>query len=75
MTPVGLKKLQRIINDFQKKDFIQPSYSPYGAPVAFARKKDVSLRLCVNYRALNKITIEDQSALPREDEMFDQLCN
>ena len=75
MSPVELKELQRIINDLQKKGFIQPSHSPYGAPVTFARKKDGSLRLCVNYRALNKITIKDESGLPRMDEMFDQLRN
>ena len=52
---------------------IQPSHSPYGAPVLFVRKKDGSLRMCVDYRALNNQTIKDKFPLPRIDAMLDGL--
>ncbi|PKA57912.1 RNA-directed DNA polymerase like [Apostasia shenzhenica] len=55
--------------------FIRPSVSPWGAPVLFAKKKDDSLRLCINYRELNKITIKNKYKLPRIDDLFDQLKN
>jgi hypothetical protein len=63
------KQLQELID----KGYIQPSVSPYGAPVLFVRKKDGSLRLCIDYRALNKITIKNKYPLPRIDELLDRL--
>lgn len=53
--------------------FISPSTSPYGSPVLFAKKKDGSLRLCVDYRALNKITVKNRYPLPRIDELIDRV--
>ena len=47
--------------------------SPWGAPVLFVKKKDGSLRLCIDYRQLNKVTIRNQYPLPRIDDLFDQL--
>ena len=55
------------------KGFIRPSISPWGAPVLFVKKKDGSLRLCIDYRQLNRVTICNQYPLPRIDELFDQL--
>ncbi|XP_070045725.1 uncharacterized protein [Nicotiana tomentosiformis] len=55
------------------KGFIRPSISPLGAPVLFVKKKDGSLRMCIDYRQLNKITIRNKYHLPRIDDMFDQL--
>ena len=52
---------------------IRPSTSPWGAPVLFVKKKDGSLRLCVDYRELNKVTIKNRYPLPRIDDLFDQL--
>ena len=52
---------------------IQPSRSPYGAPVVFMKKKDGELRMCVDYRALNKITIKNKYPIPRIDDLMDQL--
>ena len=53
--------------------FIKPSKSPYGSPVLFVKKKDGSLRMCIDYRALNKITIKNRYPLPRIDELLDRL--
>ena len=47
--------------------------SPWGAPVLFAKKKDGTLRLCIDYRELNKITIKNKYPPPRIDDLFDQL--
>ena len=55
------------------KGFIIPNTSPWGAPVIFAKKKDKTLRLCVDYRQLNRIIINNQYSLPRIDDLFDQL--
>nr|GFC10843.1 retrotransposon protein, putative, Ty3-gypsy subclass [Tanacetum cinerariifolium] len=53
--------------------FIRPSVSPWGASVLFVKKKDGSMRLCINYRELNRITIRNRYPLPRIDDLFDQL--
>ena len=53
--------------------FIRPSFSPWGAPVLFVKKNDGSMRLCVDYRQLNKVTIKNRYPLPRIDDLFDQL--
>ncbi|PKA52213.1 putative mitochondrial protein [Apostasia shenzhenica] len=50
--------------------FIRPSVSPWGAPVLFAKKKDSSLKLCIDYRELNKITIKNKYSLPRIDDLY-----
>ena len=51
---------------------MRPSTSPWGAPVLFAKKKDKTLRLCIDYRQLNKVTIKNRYPLPRIDDLFDQ---
>ena len=55
------------------KGFIRPSTSPWGAPILFAKKKDKTLRLCIDYRQLNRVTIKNRYPLPRTDNLFDQL--
>ena len=55
------------------KGFIRSSTLPWGAPVIFAKKKDKTFRLCIDYRQLNKVTIKNQYPLPRIDGLFDQL--
>ncbi|KAD1774776.1 hypothetical protein E3N88_24089 [Mikania micrantha] len=53
--------------------FIRLSFSPWGAPVLFVKKKDGSFRMCIDYRELNKFTIKNRYPLPRIDDLFDQL--
>lgn len=55
-----------------KKGLIHPSMSPWGAPVLFVKKKDESLRLCIDYKQLNRMTIKNKYPLPSIDELFDQ---
>ena len=55
------------------KGFIRPSTSPWGAPILFAKKKDKTFRLCIDYRQLNRVTIKNRYPLPRIDDLFDQL--
>ena len=62
-------KLQELL----EKRFIHSSVSPWGAPVLFVKKKDGTLRLCVDYRQLNKMTVKNKYSLPRIDDLFDQL--
>ncbi len=73
MSPKELDELKQQLADLTKHGFIQPSKSPYGAPVLFVKKKDGSVRMCVDYRALNKITIKNKYPLPRIDELLDRL--
>ena len=73
MVPVELQKLKVQIHELLGKGFIRPSTSPWGAPVLFAKKKDKTLRLCIDYRQLNRVTIKNRYPLPRIDDLFDQL--
>ncbi|CAI7805577.1 unnamed protein product, partial [Closterium sp. NIES-53] len=65
--------LRQQLDDLLEKGFIRPSTSPYVAPVLFTRKKEGDLRLCIDYRALNAITIKNKYPLPRVEELFDML--
>ena len=53
--------------------FIKPSTSPWGTPVLFSKKKDKTLRLCIDYLQLNKVTIKNRYPLPRINDLFNQL--
>lgn len=68
-----LAELKEQLAGLTKSGFIQPSKSPYGAPILFVKKKDGTTRMCVDYRALNDITIKNSYPLPRIDELFDRL--
>ncbi|KAA0066508.1 ty3-gypsy retrotransposon protein [Cucumis melo var. makuwa] len=59
--------------DTSPSSFIRPSVSPWGALVLFVKKKDGSMRLCIDYRELNKVTVKNRYPLPRIDDLFDQL--
>nr|GFA99632.1 hypothetical protein [Tanacetum cinerariifolium] len=73
MTPIELKELKEQLQELLERSFIRPSVSPWGAPDLFVKKKDGSMRLCIDYRELNKITIRNRYPLPRLDDLFDQL--
>ena len=73
MAPVELKELKLKLQELLEKGFIRPSVSPCGAPVLFVKKKDGTLRLCTDYRQLNKLTVNNKYQLPRIDDLFDQL--
>lgn len=69
-----LAELKKQLTGLLAQGFIRPSVSPYGAPVLFVKKKDGSMRMCVDYRALNKITVKNRYPLPRIDDLLDRLC-
>ena len=73
MASAELRVLKAQLEELLSKGFIRPSISPWGAPVLFVKMKDGSLRLCIDYRQLNRVTIRNQYPLPRIDELFDQL--
>jgi hypothetical protein len=72
MPPKELAELKTQLQELLDKGFIQPSSSPRGCLAIFV-KKDKTLRLCVDYRPLNEVTIKNKYPLPRVDLLFDQL--
>jgi hypothetical protein len=74
MPPNELAELKIQLQDLLDKGFIRPSASPWGCPALFVKKKDNSLRLCVDYRPLNAVVIKNKYLLPRIDILFDQLA-
>jgi hypothetical protein len=73
MTTPELAELEEHIMELLKKGFIHPSSSPWGAPMIFVLKKDGTQRLCVDYHALNEVTVKNKYRLPWIDDLFDQL--
>ena len=73
LTPTELEVLRKELDQNLARGFIQPSTSPAGAPILFVKKKDGDLRLCVDYRGLNNITIKNRYALPLIPELIDRL--
>nr|GEW60494.1 putative reverse transcriptase domain-containing protein [Tanacetum cinerariifolium] len=73
MAPVELKELKDQLQELLERGFIRPGVSSWGAPVLFVKKKDGSMRLCIDCHELNKITIRNRYPLPRIDDLFDQL--
>jgi hypothetical protein len=68
-----IEKLKKQLKELLDKRFIDPNSSPWGAPVIFVEKKDGTQRMCVDYRALNDVTIKNKYPLPRIEDLFDQL--
>nr|XP_004513853.1 uncharacterized protein LOC101508632 [Cicer arietinum] len=73
MSPLELSELKNQLEDLITKQFIRPSVSPWGALVLLVKKKDGSMRLCIDYRKLNKVTIKNKYPLPIIDDLLDQL--
>ncbi|KAK2375585.1 cleavage and polyadenylation specificity factor subunit [Trifolium repens] len=73
MSASELSELKKQLEELLEKKFIRPSVSPWGAPVLLVKKKEGSMRLCIDYRQLNKVTIKNKYPLPRIDDLMDQL--
>ena len=73
MAPTELKELKSQLQELLDKGFIRSSVSPWGAPVLFVKKKDGTLRMCIDYQHINKVTVKNKYPLPRIEDLFDQL--
>ncbi|CAI5460826.1 unnamed protein product [Closterium sp. Yama58-4] len=73
LSPTELTDMKKQIEYLLDRQLIRPSTSPYGAPVLFTPKPDGSLRMCIDYRALNKQTVKNKYPIPRIDDLLDQL--
>jgi hypothetical protein len=73
MTVPELCELQMKLKELLDLGLIRPSISPWGAPVIFVKKKDGSLRLCIDYRDLNHATVKNRYPMPQIDDLFDQM--
>jgi hypothetical protein len=73
MVTLELAELKEHIKELLEKGFIRPSSSSWGAHMIFVLKKDGTQRLCVDYRALNEVTVKSKYSLPRIDDLFDQF--
>ena len=73
MSAPELVELKLQLQDLIDKGYIQPSVSPWGAPIFFVNKKDGTMRMCIDYRHLNNMNIKNYYPLPRIDELFDQV--
>ena len=69
MAPTDLKEFKAQVKDLLDKGFIRPSISSWGAPIFFVKKKDGSMRMCIDYRHLHKDTIKNKYLLPRIDDL------
>ena len=73
MSTPELLELKMQLQELFEKKYISSSESPWGAPVLFVKKKDGALRLCIDYRQLDKVTVKNKYPLPRIDDLFDQI--
>ncbi|GJU67796.1 putative reverse transcriptase domain-containing protein [Tanacetum coccineum] len=71
LAPSEMLELSNQLKELQEKGFIRPNHSPWGAPVLFVKKKDSAMRMCIDYRELNKFTIKNHYPLPRINDLFD----
>lgn len=73
LVPTEMKEIMIQVQELLEKGFIKPSLSPLGAPVLFVNKKAGNMRMCVEYKELNKAILKNKYSLPRIDDLFDQL--
>jgi hypothetical protein len=74
MSPKELVELQKQLTELLEAGFIQLSKAPYGALILFQMNKDGAIRMCVDYRALNKVTVKNTYHMPLIQDVFDRLC-
>ena len=75
LSPAEIAEARKQVSELLEKGWIVPSQSPFGAPIMFVNKKDDTLRMVIDYRALNSITIKNRWPMPRIDDIFDQLSH
>ncbi|KAK8934991.1 hypothetical protein KSP39_PZI014260 [Platanthera zijinensis] len=73
LAPKEMAELKVQLDELMEQGYVRPSSSPWSAPVLFVKKKDGSMRLCIDYRELNKLTEKNKYPIPRIDDLFDQL--
>ena len=73
MSPMELAEMRKQLIELLDASYIQPSKAPYGAPVLFKKKQDGSLWMCVDYRALNKVTVKNKYPVPLIQDLFEKL--
>ena len=73
MSTPELLELKMHLQELLEKKYIKLSVSPWGAPILFVKKKDGTLRLCIDYRQLNKVMVKNKYPLPSIDDLFDQM--
>ena len=73
MAPVELKELKVQLQELLDNGFVRPNVSPWGTPVLFVKKKDGTLRMCIDYRQINKVIVKNKYPLPRIEDLFYQL--
>ena len=73
LSPLEIAEVKKQIEELLKKGWIEESQSPYGSSILFVTKKDGTLRMCIDYRALNNLTVKDRSPLPRIDDLLSQM--
>ncbi|GBG92088.1 hypothetical protein CBR_g54343 [Chara braunii] len=73
MSPRELEELRKQLDELLEKGWIRPSSSPFGAPILFVPKKEGELRMCIDYRSLNAITVKNVEPLPRIDDLLDRV--
>jgi hypothetical protein len=73
LSPAEVAEVQKQVSEFMSKGLIAPSISPWASPVLFVGKKDGGLRMCIDYRALNRLTVPNRLPLPRIDDLLDSM--
>ena len=74
-SPTMRVEIQNQVDELLRRDIIEESFSPWASPIVMVRKKDKTYRFCVDYRALNAVTVRDSHPIPRQDDSIDALSS